>query len=105
MKRIFNITGTCIPGKHFMTDVSNKANQVKEMITRGDYFAFNRPNQYGKTTLMYLLEQQLLEDKEYLVSSISLYEQLIYDLRRSSGKQGQWEKIKRHGKEINAAWI
>jgi hypothetical protein len=48
---------------HFMADVSRKVDQVMEMIARGDYFAVNRPRQYGKTTLMYLLEQRLLKKK------------------------------------------
>jgi hypothetical protein len=59
---------------HFMADVSGKADQVMEMIARGDYFAVNRPRQYGKTTLMYLLEQRLLKDRDYLVLSISFEE-------------------------------
>ncbi|MGD2085823.1 MAG: AAA family ATPase [Candidatus Aminicenantes bacterium] len=74
MKRIFNITGTCIPTMHFMADVSGKVDQVMEMIARGDYFAVNRPRQYGKTTLVYLLEQRLLKDNDYLVLSISFEE-------------------------------
>ena len=77
MKRIFNVTGTCIPTMHFMADVSGKVDQVMEMIARGDYFAVNRPRQYGKTTLMYLLEQQLLKDKDYLVLSISFEERVF----------------------------
>jgi hypothetical protein len=30
---------------------------------------------------------------------------LIYDLRKQTGKQGEWEKIERQGKEIYAAWV
>jgi hypothetical protein len=35
MKRIFNTTGTCIPTRHFVADVSGKVDQVMEMIARG----------------------------------------------------------------------
>ena len=30
---------------------------------------------------------------------------LIYDLRKVMGKQGEWEKIEKQGKEIYAAWV
>jgi hypothetical protein len=30
---------------------------------------------------------------------------LVYDLRKESGRAGEWEKIEREGKEIFAAWI
>jgi hypothetical protein len=30
---------------------------------------------------------------------------LVYDLRKETGKQGEWEKIEQQGKEIYAAWV
>jgi hypothetical protein len=30
---------------------------------------------------------------------------LVYDLRKETGKQGEWEKIEKQGKEIYAAWV
>ncbi len=30
---------------------------------------------------------------------------LIYDLRKESGRAGEWEKIENRGKKIFAAWI
>jgi hypothetical protein len=71
MKRIFNTTGTCIPARHFAADISGKVKQVMEMIARGDYFAINRPRQYGKTTLIYHLFQAMQADKDYLPLDIS----------------------------------
>lgn len=71
MKRIFNSTGTCIPGKHFVADVSGKLDRLMEMVDRGDYFTIDRPRQYGKTTVMYLLIQRLHKDKNYLVLDTS----------------------------------
>jgi hypothetical protein len=71
MKRIFNTTGTCIPTRHFVADVSAKVNQVMEMAARGDYFTINRPRQYGKTTLMYHLFQEMQGKKGYLPLDIS----------------------------------
>lgn len=69
MNRKFNTTGVCVPHLHYMVDINNKIMQIKSMIYRGDYFVINRPRQYGKTTTMYMLEQELKD--EYLVLSIS----------------------------------
>ena len=68
----FNYTGTCIPGKHYMVDVSNKLNQIIKLIDRGKYFTINRPRQYGKTTTIALLERRLKD--RYLLISISFQE-------------------------------
>jgi len=65
----FNITGTCIPEKHFMADVSDKLEKILALITTGKYFTINRPRQYGKTTTMYLLKQRL--EADYIVIKTS----------------------------------
>ena len=70
MKR-FNITGLCIPEKHYMVDLSDKVNQITDhYISQGAYFTINRARQFGKTTMINALETRLQED--YLVISISL---------------------------------
>jgi hypothetical protein len=71
MAKRFNITGTCIPGRHYMADMSGKLDQIMELVANGDYFTINRPRQYGKTTIMFLLGQQLKKDKNYLVLDTS----------------------------------
>ena len=71
MAKTFNITGTCIPERHYMADVSGKLDKILEMVSRGDYFTINRPRQYGKTTVMYLLKQRLMENNDYLALNIS----------------------------------
>ena len=67
----FNITGTCIPAKHYMVDTNDKISNVFDLVKRGKYFAISRPRQYGKTTTLYLLEQELLKTDEYLPIKIS----------------------------------
>ncbi len=67
--RKFNVTGLCIPGKHYMVDISEKIRQIIPMIEQGDYFTINRARQYGKTTTLYQLE--LLLAKECTVIAIS----------------------------------
>ncbi|GHU48223.1 hypothetical protein FACS1894200_04890 [Spirochaetia bacterium] len=68
MKR-FNVTGLCIPAKHYMVDTSEKIKQIKALVDEGFYFTINRARQYGKTTTLYLLRQQLKD--EYIAVSIS----------------------------------
>jgi len=69
-KKYFNVTGLCLPDKHYMVDISNKVNQIATMVERGDYFTINRARQYGKTTIIRQLEKYLLE-KGYQVARIS----------------------------------
>jgi hypothetical protein len=71
MKKQFNITGVCIPEKHYMVDISNKTAKIIEMIERGDYFVINRPRQYGKTTTIDMLDRLLKTSAEYFPIEIS----------------------------------
>lgn len=71
MKKKFNITGTCIPHRHYMADTSAKIKQIIAMVEEGGYFTINRPRQYGKTTTMYLLDQEIRKRDDYLVLKIS----------------------------------
>ena len=41
------------------------------MVEKGDYFIINRPRQYGKTTMLYLLETHLNQQTGYIAYSIS----------------------------------
>jgi hypothetical protein len=42
-----------------MVDISGKSSQVMNLIEQGEYFAINRPRQYGKTTMLNMLAQSL----------------------------------------------
>ncbi|MCL2159592.1 MAG: AAA-like domain-containing protein, partial [Oscillospiraceae bacterium] len=68
MKR-FNVTGLCVPEKHYMVDISGKIAQIKKLVDEGCYFTINRARQYGKTTTLNELEKSLAG--EYIVASIS----------------------------------
>ncbi|KPA16041.1 AAA-ATPase [Candidatus Magnetomorum sp. HK-1] len=61
IKKKFNYTGSCVPEKHYMVDISHKLAQIIEMIDEGEYFTINRPRQYGKTTTLDMLERKLPE--------------------------------------------
>lgn len=59
-RKKFNTAGLCIPQYHYMADVSDKINHIiKEYIEEEEYFTINRARQYGKTTILYLLQESL----------------------------------------------
>jgi hypothetical protein len=70
MKR-FNITGKCIPDRHYMADVSSKMTEILKMVAVGEYFIINRPRQYGKTTTLYSIEDALIATNDYIILNIS----------------------------------
>ncbi|MCD7956306.1 MAG: ATP-binding protein, partial [Lachnospiraceae bacterium] len=65
MSKIFNTTANCIPEKHYMVDLTERLEKIREMVDRGDYFTINRARQYGKTTTLLALADYL--KKDYLV--------------------------------------
>ncbi|MCL2320868.1 MAG: glycosyl hydrolase-related protein [Oscillospiraceae bacterium] len=67
--REFKVTGSCVPEKHYMVDISDNLKEMAELVKNGEYFVINRPRQYGKTTTLSCL-RRLLKD-EYIVISIS----------------------------------
>ena len=71
MAKRFNTTGTCFPAKHYMADISSKFDVAINLVENGDYFAINRPRQYGKTTMLYLLSDVLRKSDAYIVFNTS----------------------------------
>ena len=70
MPKRFCITGTCIPDKNYMVDISGRIDMIiHDYIECGRYFTINRARQFGKTTTLYMLEQRLKE--QYIVISLS----------------------------------
>ena len=56
MRKKFNVTGLCVPRKHYMVNLDSRLEEMKEMVDEGVYFAIHRSRQYGKTTLLHALE-------------------------------------------------
>ena len=54
-----------------MADVSAKLDAMAALIEEGLYFIINRPRQYGKTTILYLLWRVLKEREDYAPIRIS----------------------------------
>ena len=67
--RKFNVTGICVPNMHYMVDISEKIEQIFQLVEDKDYFTINRGRQYGKTTTIGRLKKRLLGD--YICASIS----------------------------------
>ena len=42
-----------------MVDISNKIKQIKKLINNEFYFTINRPRQYGKTTTLNEINNEL----------------------------------------------
>ncbi|MDO5424034.1 MAG: AAA-like domain-containing protein [Eubacteriales bacterium] len=59
MKKIFNVNGDCKPELHYMVDLGERLQQIKEMVDAGRYFTINKARQYGKTTTLRALERFL----------------------------------------------
>jgi AAA-like domain len=70
MSKKFNVTGKCLPDKHYMADVSAKMLETLQLIKEGEYFIINRPRQYGKTTTLYSLADSLRK-LNYIVFNVS----------------------------------
>jgi hypothetical protein len=104
MAKKFCITGTCVPEKNYMVDISDRIDRItKDYIEQGQYFTINRARQYGKTTTLFLLERKLREDylvlslsfeaaDEYFESLTSLAEGLVLDIGECLREQNVAEK-------------
>lgn len=69
VKKRFNTVGICISKKHYMVDISNKLDEIENLIDNEFYFVINRPRQYGKTTTLNELYNRL--KNKYTVIDIS----------------------------------
>ena len=61
MKKRFNITGLCVPEKHYMVDISGRLKEIRLLIDEGAYFTINKARQYGKTTTLHALSNALAD--------------------------------------------
>ena len=62
MRKVFNTSGDCKPGIHYMVDITKQLNEIKKMVDAGQYFTINRARQYGKTTTLKALKRFLEND-------------------------------------------
>ena len=69
MAKEFNTSVTCNPKKHYMVDVTNKMKVFERLINNGKYFTITRARQFGKTSSLKWIYNNL--NDKYLVVSIS----------------------------------
>jgi len=62
----FNTTAVCIPSKHYMVDLSERVREIRKLVDDGKYFTINRARQYGKTTTIAILANELKQDYDVL---------------------------------------
>jgi len=62
----FNTTGACIPSKHYMVDRSEAVHDIRILVDAGKYFTINRARQFGKTTTITALRNELAKDYEVI---------------------------------------
>ncbi len=74
MRKKFNDTGLCVPGRHYMADTSKKIGEIARLVEEGEYFTINRPRQFGKTTILSLLAKHLNQRGDCLALKISFEE-------------------------------
>lgn len=101
----FNVTGICVPEKHYMVDTSRRIEEIVDtLIEKGMYFTINRARQYGKTTTLYILEERLKSEyivlrlsfeaaDEYFVSLYTLAAGLVRRIGRLLKGQGIPDKV------------
>ncbi len=68
MKKKFNVTGLCVPEKHYMVILDKCLDAIHRLIDVGAYFTINRARQYGKTTTLNMLSKML--SKDYLIINL-----------------------------------
>ena len=64
MGRTFNTDGCCERELNYMVDLSGRLAEIKTMVDGEKYFTINRARQYGKTTLLNALADELKEEYE-----------------------------------------
>lgn len=79
MRKEFNVTGLCVPKKHYMVDLSKRLVQMKKMIDKGNYFVMNRARQYGKTTTLAALAEYLKDEYRVIFMDFQTIGNAMYE--------------------------
>ena len=70
MQKYFNVSGICVPEKHYMADILPKIEKItEEYIEPGYYFTINCGHLCGKTTILHQLSKHLQD--RYLIIGIT----------------------------------
>lgn len=69
VNKTFNIIGTCYPEENYMVNMESRLKEIEKLVGEKKYFTINRARQYGKTTLLNLMVNDL--SSKYTVFSVS----------------------------------
>ena len=90
--KYFNTEGRCSPRLHYMVNLEPRLELIKKRyIMHGSYFAINRGRQYGKTTMLQLLADDLKD--EYIVVFMDFQEISSADFRNEEAFSKVFAKI------------
>ncbi len=82
MKRVFNVNGVCRPDRNYMVALQPRLEKIRKMVEDGAYFTINRARQYGKTTTLRALGDNLKDD--YTVVSLDFQRMSRSDFEKES---------------------
>ncbi len=66
MARKFNTAVTCNPEKHYLVDISEKMKYLEGLIEDACYFTINRARQFGKSTILNFLIEELNDQYHFV---------------------------------------
>ena len=72
MQPYFNVSGPCVPGKHYMLPAQERCQGLLDLIEQEQYFVIHAARQSGKTTLLFELADRLNASGEYYALYCSL---------------------------------
>lgn len=79
MGKEFNITGLCVPKKHYMVNLDSRLEQMRKMVDKGNYFVVNRARQYGKTTTLAALADYLSDEYSVVFIDFQMIGSAMYE--------------------------
>lgn len=65
IKKIFNIAGPVVPGKHYLLPLRLDYEKIHELIQYSYYFILHAPRQTGKTSAIFQLITRLMQEHAY----------------------------------------
>ena len=77
--RRFNTTGACYPSDHYMVDIGERLEAIRELVDAGEYFCINRPRQYGKTTTLQALADHLRDAYAVITLNFQGLDSSVYE--------------------------
>ena len=82
----FNTTAVCVPSMHYMVDISEKVETIKQMVDDEEYLTINRARQYGKSTTLNELAKHLVGSYDVITLDFQDVTDAIFENENSFSK-------------------